>query len=124
MPVILVDNNVVVGFDRGHLEQLLARTGTVGPSGRPALGLSVADAGRMVSKAPWLAGREGAYVGGAKPGSPGARAGIGAGDLIVAVDGHAISRAADLERELASGRRRFVFTVANPNGTRQAVVEL
>lgn len=124
VPVILVDDEVIVGFNRPRLEQLLAQTGGAGTGARPGLGLRVADAAKMAGKVPWLAGHSGAYVGGVTPGSPGARAGVQPGDLVVAVDGQPVVSAADLERAVASGRRRLVLTLANQGNVRQVVVGL
>ncbi len=87
VPVITVGDDVVVGFDRPRLEQLLARR----PAGRPQLGASVADAGPRVQA-------KGAYVGRVHAGSPADRAGLRAGDVIVELDGQPIGGAASLER--------------------------
>ncbi len=93
VPVITVDDQVVVGFDRRRLEQLLARQ----PTQRPHLGASVADAGPR-------AGSAGAYVGRVTPGSPADKAGLEAGDIIVEMHGQPIRTAADVER-IAEGLR-------------------
>lgn len=119
VPVIVIDGETVVGFDRPRLDLLLRQAG----ARRPSLGLKVADARSLASKMPALAGQAGAYVGGVRPGSPGAAAGIAAGDLIVAVDGRPIEGAADLE-QAAHGRRRFVLTVVREGQTRQVAVSL
>jgi S1-C subfamily serine protease len=125
VPVIVVDGELMVGFNRPRLEQLLSKAGTARPGpGRPGLGLRVADAQRMADKITWLAGRSGAYVGGVNPGSPGAQAGVVVGDLVVAVDGQPITSASDLERVAASGRHRHVLTLVNQGNTRQVVVNL
>ncbi|HEX9015593.1 MAG TPA: hypothetical protein VF960_06270, partial [Chloroflexota bacterium] len=47
VPVITVDDQVVIGFDRPRLETLLAQRGPV----RPSLGISIADASRVAVKA-------------------------------------------------------------------------
>lgn len=124
VPVIFVDDQVIVGFNRPRLEHLLSTSGPRPASGRPGIGLRVADAHKMGQKVPWLAGRSGAYVGGVAAGSPGAAAGVQTGDLVTAVDGQPVSGAADLERAVASGRRRLVLTVVNHAGMRQVPVSL
>lgn len=85
VPVITVDDNVVVGFDRAKLEQLLASR----QSAKVELGLSVADAMPRVQM-------EGAYVGRVKSGSLAARAGLAMQDVIVEVNGQSVRSAADL----------------------------
>lgn len=95
VPVITVGDQVVVGFDRPRLEQLLSQR----PAGGPRLGASVADAACGVQ------GR-GAYVGRVHAGSPAAQAGLRAGDVIAELNGQPIDGAASLERvvrQLQSG---------------------
>ena len=104
VPVIVIDGQVVVGFNKARLEQLLA---SIGPDQRPHLGLAVADASKMAQKfsiPPVL----GAFVGKVAPASPGARAGIRRGDIIIEVNSHPVRNADDLERTLSrltAGRR-------------------
>ncbi|MCL5107776.1 MAG: PDZ domain-containing protein [Chloroflexi bacterium] len=107
VPVIVVDNDVIVGFNRSRLEQALAQAS----SRRPSLGLRVADARAMVGKVPGLTSQSGAYVGGVAPGSPAARAGLAPGDVVVAVDGVPVNGASDLERLVGQGRKQFTVNV-------------
>ncbi len=114
VPVITVDGQVVVGFDRARLEQLLAG----GASGeRRRLGLAVADAEKR-------AGMPGAYVGRVTPGSVGDEAGLRAGDVIIALAGQPVGSAAELEaiaRQVQPGQRvPIVYTRAGQ--TFQAVL--
>ena len=97
VPVIVIDGQFVVGFDRGRLQALLAQARRA--ESRPPrvpLGLSVADA----KPGPDRPG--GAYVGSVRPGSPADRAGLRAGDVIVEVSGAPVRGAADLERVMAA----------------------
>jgi len=91
VPVTVVDGQVVVGYDRPRLEQLL------GASARPRLGAAVADAAEMARR-----GRTnmnaGAYVGRVSPGSAAKRAGLRPGDVIVSIADHGVATAADVER--------------------------
>ena len=98
VPVIVVDGEVVVGFDRARLQQLLA-----GGSDRrhPRFGLKVADASRVAQKF-GVAPVFGALVGAVSPASPGEKAGLQAGDIITEVNLRRINNADDLEQALAS----------------------
>ncbi len=96
VPVITVDDQVVVGFDRPRLEMLLGRAS----QGRPSLGLSIADASRQAMKAGGLP-ILGAFVGRVAPSSPAERAGLRPQDIIVEANLRPIANAADLERLLA-----------------------
>ena len=101
VPVIVVDGQTVVGFNRARLEQLLAR----GDSHHPRFGLKVADASRMARKLgePPVFG---ALVGSVAPSSPGEKAGIKAGDIITEINRKRVNNAAELEYvvgTLASG---------------------
>mgnify|MGYP005854096287 FL=1 len=83
VPVIVIDGQVVVGFDRPRLEQLLGQASEGGGGG---IGLSVADA-HAYAERHRLQLPAGAYVGRVRPGSPAQRAGLQAGDVITAILG-------------------------------------
>ena len=93
VPVSTIDDEVVVGFDRRRLEEILSRKS----SAKPQLGIAVADAGPRLEV-------DGAYVGRVKPDSPGAQAGLQAGDVIVEIARQPIRNAADVERAAQSLR--------------------
>jgi S1-C subfamily serine protease len=100
VPVTVIDNGarqVVVGFDRQQLDRLLAETR------RPRLGAAVADAAEMAAKGRTTL-REGAYVGKVRPGTPAARAGLEAGDVIVELAGRSVSSSVGLEQLLAGAQ--------------------
>jgi glutaredoxin-like YruB-family protein len=97
VPVITVDGQVVVGFDRPALDRLLSAT----QANRPSLGLSVADASKIAmqqGQVPIF----GAFVGRVRPGSPGERMGIQPGDIITELNIRPVRNAADVEQALAS----------------------
>jgi glutaredoxin 3 len=92
VPVIVIDGQVMVGFDRMRIENLL----TASESGRRLrLGLKVADASRYVS-------HQGAYIGNVEPDSSGALAGLQQGDVIVSVNSNRIDSATDLQKALSA----------------------
>lgn len=86
VPVIVVDDQVVVGFDEARLDQLLS----VRP--KRGLGAAVADASAFA------AGATGALVGGVRPGSAAEGLGLRKGDIVMEAGGQSIGGADDLER--------------------------
>ncbi|MFC1941668.1 glutaredoxin domain-containing protein [Chloroflexota bacterium] len=103
VPVIVVDGQAIVGFDRPRLEQLLAG----GSRKHPRFGIKVADASRMARK-PGEPPVFGALVGPVAPSSPGERAGIMTGDVITEVNRKRVNNVAELEQitgTLNSGTR-------------------
>ncbi len=92
VPVVIINGQTVIGFDRNRIESLLA---VAGNEHRRGLGLSVADAVRYAS-------RHGAYVGTVRPGYPAESAGLHEGDVIVSIGSKSINSAEDLEREASS----------------------
>jgi S1-C subfamily serine protease len=96
VPVIVIDGQAVIGFDRPRLEQLLASGG----GQRPHLGLKVADASKV---APRTGGVPvfGALVGAVAPASLGERAGLRNGDIITELNLRPIRGVDDLEHAMA-----------------------
>jgi serine protease Do len=88
VPVIADESEAIVGFDLPRLQRMAARHRR-----GPGLGLKVADA----------PGRGGAIVGGVRPDSPGERAGLQPGDIVVELSGRPVTSVADLE-QIASRR--------------------
>jgi len=97
VPVMTIDGQVVVGFDQPRLRQLLDQAAQA----RPKLGASVADAASQAKKHPGIPA-SGAYVGKVKSGSPAERTGLRPGDVITALGGQAVQRAADVQRLLSA----------------------
>ena len=92
VPVILVDGQAVIGFDRARLEHLLGKSGN---GGRPRFGLKVADAGKIAQSS-------GALIGAVAPSSLGEKSGLRAGDIITEVNMRQINNAGELEHVLTS----------------------
>jgi glutaredoxin len=92
VPVIMVDEEVIVGFDREKLEDILARQH---PGASLSFGLKVADADRMAEKTGGVS-VEGAFVGEVRGGSLGERAGLKVGDVIVEINSMTVRNGEDM----------------------------
>jgi glutaredoxin 3 len=99
VPVVLIDGQVVVGFNRPLIDQLLAQRATQPPK----LGMAIADAGRIAAKK-GLQLPDGAYVGRVDPGSVADASGLRPGDVIVQLAGQAIRTDQDVDRIMANVR--------------------
>ncbi len=116
VPVIIVDGEVVVGFDRGRLQQLLA-------GGRIQFGLRVADADRMAQRQGQIP-VFGALVGAVAPGSLGEKAGLQPGDIITEISGRRISNASDVEQALGGLKAGSTMTVLFLRGSESRKSEI
>ncbi len=99
VPVVLIDGQVVVGFNRPLIDQLLDRRAT--PPLR--LGVAITDARRFATRK-GLQLPDGAYVGRVNPGSAAALAGAQPGDVIVQLAGQAVRTDQDVDRIMSSVR--------------------
>jgi glutaredoxin 3 len=121
VPVTIIDGQIVVGFDRGRLEELTAQTQT---GQRPAFGASIADASKITAKQ-GSGMIFGAYVGRTRPGSIADRIGLAPGDIITELNMKRIANAGDLEdalSNLSSGSRfSLVFLRDNKTTTTEGV---
>jgi glutaredoxin 3 len=127
VPVTVIGDEVVVGFDRPRLERIIAsmrsRPAASASTGRRSLGAKVADASRYAM--PGGTAVEGAYVGGVNPGSPAEAAGLKVGDVIVAVNSKPVRSADDLARALAELEgNSATLTLARGTTTREVVAKL
>jgi S1-C subfamily serine protease len=124
VPVTVIGNDVVVGFDRPRLERILAAQPTNGKTPKKGnLGALVKDAGSLAIHG----GMQimGAYVGGVNPGSPAEFAGLRTGDVITAVDDSPISTVDELARALkARAGGQVKLTLARGTNRREVMVEL
>jgi len=118
VPVTVSGSQIVVGFDRPRLEQLIAQIQT---EQRPSFGASIADAGR-ISAQQGSGITQGAYIGAIKPGSVASTIGLAAGDIITKLNSRNIGSAADLEHELAGlGKGSRIMVVFLRGGSTKAV---
>jgi glutaredoxin 3 len=99
VPVVLIDGQVVVGFNRPLIDQLLAQRATR----PPRLGAAIADASRIAAKK-GLQLPDGTYVGRVDPGSVADASGLRSGDVIVQMAGQAIRTDQDVDRIMTSVR--------------------
>lgn len=119
VPVTVIGDEVVVGFDRPRLERIIAALSQAKPQGakggRKLLGAQVADASRYsLPSAPVM---QGAYVGVVKHGSPAEAAGVHAGDVIVKVGNTPITSVDDLTAALGKLGAGPVEIITQRNGT-------
>lgn len=121
VPVTIIDGQVVVGFDRGRLEQLTTETQT---RQRLPFGASIADASKITARE-GLGITLGAYVGSIRPGSVAERIGLAPGDIITELNMRHIANADDLEdalSNLSSGSRfSLVFLRGNETMTTEGI---
>lgn len=121
VPVTIIDGEVVVGFDRGRLEQLTSQTQT---RQRPPFGASIAHASKITAKR-GSGVILGAYVGSVRPGSVAERAGLASGDIVTELNMRHVANADDLEdglSNLSSGSRfSLVFLRGNTTMTAEGV---
>lgn len=94
VPVVVIEGQVVVGFNRPQIDQLLEA------ARRPRLGAAVADASEMAALGRCQA-RVGAYVGRVTPGGVAEQAGLVAGDVITKLAGQAVSNVLHLQSLVA-----------------------
>jgi S1-C subfamily serine protease len=121
VPVTIIDGEVVVGFNRGRLQELLAAGAKTAEKIR--FGLKVADADRMAPQQ-GSAPVKGAFVGEVAPGSLGEKAGLKAGDVITEISGKSISNAADIEPALAAIQKGNIVTVLFLRGSENRKSEI
>ena len=129
VPVTVIGDNVVVGFDKPRLERILSEmqkssgTGAAASTGRKPLGAKVADANKYALQGGSPV--EGAYVGGVHLGSPAEVAGLRAGDVITEVEGQPIKSVDELSKALSSNKQNELkMTVRRGSGSRQVLVKL
>lgn len=124
VPVTVIGDHVIVGFDRPKLERAISTMQAAGATStgagvRRSLGAKVADAGRYVL--PGGTRAEGALVGGVNPSSAAERAGLKVGDVIVAVDDRVITSVDELSEALTAAKTDSVKLILARGTTRREV---
>lgn len=98
VPVTIINQEAVIGFDRARLEQLLTQTQG---GQRPSFGASVADASKITARQGFGV-TLGAYVGRVREGSVVEDIGLVSGDIIIELNMKNIANTSDLEHALSS----------------------
>lgn len=96
VPVITINGETIIGFDRARLEQALSRQ----QRQRPSFGASIADASKITARQGSVI-TFGAYVGNVRAGSVAERMGLKQGDIITELNMQNIAKAGDLESILS-----------------------
>lgn len=117
VPVITVDDQVVVGFDRPRLERLIANAGA-GARRKPTFGAAVADASSYLAKR-GMVPIFGAFVGKVAPGSAAARVGLQPGDVITQIGLRPITNAEGVEKALEAAEPGARLVVTWTRGSQQ-----
>lgn len=120
VPVIVIDGEVVVGFNRPKIEQLLAKKGN---GKHISFGLSIADANKITQK-PGDTSVSGAFIGKVAPSLYGAKAGLKPGDIVTGLNNKTVRNADDLEKAFANlvAGQRVTITFLRDGKTRQAEI--
>ena len=119
VPVITVDNEVVVGFDRPRLERLLEAQA----AGKPVFGAAVADAASYLAKRGQVP-LFGALVGKVAAGSAAERAGLQPGDIITRIGLRPITNAEGVEKALAAAQAGALLHVTYNRSTQSITREV
>jgi len=119
VPVTVIDNETIIGFDRARLESVLAYKQQMQ---RPSLGAAVADASKITSRQ-GSGITLGAYVGRVKSESTAEKLGLIQGDIIIEVNMQNIANAADLERILSKLGKGSRFSVVYLRGKKKLTAE-
>ena len=117
VPVIVIDGETIIGFNRTRIEQLISNTQA---AGKISLGLSIADAGKLIYKhgdrIP-----QGVYIGSVKPKSYGEKAGLRVGDIITKINQTPVNSVEEMIEVMVSvqnnSRITFSFTRGDDNLT-------
>ena len=121
VPVTIINQQAVIGFDRARLEQQLTQT-HVGQ--RPSFGASIADASKITAKQ-GTGITLGAYIGRVRPGSVAERLRLASGDIIIELNMKNIANAGDLGRALSGlskgNRLSLIFLRGNKKMTTEGI---
>jgi glutaredoxin len=119
VPVTIINDQTVVGFDRRRLEQLLTQTQA---GQRSSFGAAIADASKITARQ-GSGITLGAYVGRVRPNSVADKTSLAPGDIIVELNMKPIAKADDLERSLSNLRSGSRFSLVFLRGNKTITTE-
>ena len=108
VPVIVINNEPVVGFNRERIRELLASGDASQKSVR--FGLKIADAAKITPQT-GVAPVSGTIIGEVIPGFLGEKAGLKEGDIVTGINSAAVKSAADMESALAALQPGNIVTI-------------
>ena len=108
VPVIVIDGQPIIGFDRTRIRELLSSGD--GHKNPVRFGLKIADALTAASQM-GIASVPGAIIGGVTPGLFGEKAGLKQGDIVTSLNGSSIKTAADMEKILTRIKSGDIVTI-------------
>ena len=123
VPVIVIDGEVIIGFDRQRIVELINGAKNAPPKIR--FGLRIADAQKIQSP-PGTIATAGAFIGDVAPGYLGEKAGLKTGDIITRINNQPINGAADVEHALTGVKQgdimAFIFIRGGQPGKSEIVI--
>ena len=119
VPVTLINQQAVIGFDRSKLEQLLNQTQA---GQRSSFGASIADSSKITAKQ-GSGITLGAYIGKVRPASVAEKLRLASGDIIIELNMKNIANAGDLERALSGLSRGSRLSLVFLRGTKKMATE-
>ena len=108
VPVIVIGDEVIVGFDRARISELLSAGGSGQKSVR--FGLKITDADKVAPQMGAIPA-PGAIIGEVSPGFLGEKAGLKEGDIVTGINGGSVKSAADMARALAGLKTGNIVTI-------------
>jgi S1-C subfamily serine protease len=116
VPVIVIGSEVIIGFDRARIQELLSAAPASQPGGIH-FGLKIADAAKSGQQ-------PGALVGGVSPGLLGEKAGLKAGDIITGISGTRIEGVEDVAKVVAELKPGIIVSILFWRGNEQRKSEI
>jgi S1-C subfamily serine protease len=119
VPVIVIGHEIIIGFDRQKIQELIASGAAAapGPESAPKVrfGVKIADAQKIAPQASGVPA-SGAIIGEVSPGLNGERAGLKSGDIVTQINTRNISGAADMAQALAALKPGDIVTIMFQRG--------
>jgi S1-C subfamily serine protease len=119
VPVTVIGDQTIIGFDRARLESVIAQSGA---TQRPIFGAAIADASTITAQR-GSSVVTGAYIGKVRPGSVAEYIGLAPGDIVTGFNMQRISNAGDLERALSGMTKGNRFSLVFLRGEKEHTTE-